>query len=127
MTTQTCKERWLARAFLVALALVAAWSSLSGTPPGEIALVPCPVLSVTGTPCPGCGMTRACVSLARLEPGTAWLHHPFAFLLLPLALCFAVAPERTRSTWASFGPRFRRLALGLGLASCLCLWAYRLA
>ncbi len=126
MRARSCSERWLALAFLGALGLIAAWSALSGTPPGEVSLLPCPVLSVAGIPCPGCGMTRACVSLARLEPGAAWSHHPFAFLLLPLALCLAIAPAWTHASWARISPRLRSLGLGLGLASCLALWVFRL-
>lgn len=106
---------------------VAAWSRLSGTPAGDVALLPCPVLSLTGTPCPGCGMTRACVSLAQAEPAAAWAYHPFVFLLMPLALCIGFWPTRTRAAWARVGRRARAVTLGSALVACLGLWLSRMA
>ena len=127
MRTRISSDRLLALTFLAVLVGVAAWSRLSGTPAGDVALVPCPVISLTGTPCPGCGMTRACVSLAQADPAAAWAFHPFAFLLVPLALCIGLWPARTRAVWARIGGRARTLTLGSALVACLGLWLSRLA
>lgn len=50
----------------------------------------CPVLFFTGIPCFGCGMSRACLALLRLDFAEAWRYHPMVFLLPPaaLVLCF---------------------------------------
>lgn len=45
----------------------------------------CPLRAVTGIPCPGCGMTRAYLSLLRGDWQAAWQYHPL-FWLVPAAL-----------------------------------------
>ncbi|MCP3914140.1 MAG: DUF2752 domain-containing protein [bacterium] len=125
MRTPTFDTQCLAALFLVAVVAVAAWTALSGAAAGEVRLVPCPVHAVTGVACPGCGMTRACVALAHGEVASAWSFHPFAFLLVPLALCFAVAPGGTRQMWASVPDRVRTVVVTAGLVLCLGLWATR--
>lgn len=47
----------------------------------------CPIKAVTGISCPGCGMTRAYLSLLRLKPGLAFSYHP----LFPLPAIFLLA------------------------------------
>lgn len=47
----------------------------------------CPIKFVTGISCPGCGMTRAWLSLLRLDFGAALHYHPL-FALPPVALFF---------------------------------------
>ena len=42
-----------------------------------------------GFPCPGCGMTRAGLSLAQGEWMLAYFYHPLVFLL-PVAIIYAV-------------------------------------
>lgn len=41
-----------------------------------------------GIPCPGCGMTRACVSLLRLDIPAAFSYHPMVFFLPLMYLYF---------------------------------------
>ena len=48
----------------------------------------CGFLALTGADCPGCGMTRAAIALARGEPAVAWHWHPAVF---PLAVLGAAA------------------------------------
>lgn len=50
----------------------------------------CPVVMITGFPCPGCGLTRAGLALLRLDFYHAWMIHPFIFpiALLVLLFCF---------------------------------------
>ena len=122
----TFNHRLLATTFLVGLGVVAAWSSLSGVAPGDVTFVPCPVHAVTGIPCPGCGMTRACAAAVRGEFRAAWSFHPFAFLLIPLAVSVAACPARTRRAWASVPRGLRGFTTGAAVASCIGLWLSRI-
>ena len=126
MGTPTFSTRRLALTFLAVLAGLGLWSALSGTPPGEMHLVPCPVLAATGVPCPGCGMTRACWTLARGDLGAAWGHHPFVFLLVALAAAVGFWPRATARAWARAPRHLRNIGLGLTLSACLALWIVRL-
>lgn len=51
---------------------------------------PCPILAATGVPCPGCGLTHACVALLRGDWRAALLH-PVAPLVLIGVLLLAGA------------------------------------
>lgn len=42
----------------------------------------CPLLILTGLPCPGCGLTRAALSLLKGQAARAAYHNPSIFLLL---------------------------------------------
>lgn len=126
MTSRVLSHRLLATAFLVGLGAVAAWSSLSGLAPGDVTLVPCPFHAVTGVPCPGCGMTRACVAVARGDLAAAWGFHPFALLVVPLAVVIAVFPAGSRAAFARTPRAVRRVATSTALAACLGLWLCRL-
>ena len=44
----------------------------------------CPLASVVGVPCPGCGLTRATLALAHGELRHALELHPLVFVLAPL-------------------------------------------
>ncbi|OGV37864.1 MAG: hypothetical protein A2X48_08235 [Lentisphaerae bacterium GWF2_49_21] len=43
---------------------------------------PCLWKNITGIPCPGCGMTRACTAVFHLDLQSAFQHHPL-FLIIP--------------------------------------------
>lgn len=45
----------------------------------------CPMVWMTGLPCPGCGMTRAAVLFLQGHWKAAWQMHPFFYVLLALA------------------------------------------
>ena len=45
----------------------------------------CPIRFLTGISCAGCGMTRAYLSLFKLDFAAAWHYHPL-FVLPPIAL-----------------------------------------
>jgi hypothetical protein len=47
----------------------------------------CPMVMVTGLPCPGCGLTRAGFALLRLDLAGAYRIHPFIY---PIAGYIAV-------------------------------------
>ena len=50
----------------------------------------CPSVILTGFPCPGCGMTRAMLSILRGDFASAWRFHPFSYVLLMWAAAFGI-------------------------------------
>lgn len=50
--------------------------------------ITCPILFLTGISCAGCGMTRAWLSLLRLDVAAAVAYHPLFWLPLPALLVF---------------------------------------
>jgi len=62
---------------------------------GIVGAIPvfCPFEALTGIPCPGCGMTRAILSLIAGNFGAAALYNPFCFFLLFMVIA-SIAPAR---------------------------------
>ncbi len=61
---------------------------------------PCPLMTVTGHACPGCGLTRAAVALLRGQWQTALTLHAFAPIFLALSLAIGLSwllPKAHRS------------------------------
>ncbi len=52
--------------------------------------VPCLFRTLTGYQCAGCGMTRLCMALLRLDFKSAWEANPMIILLSPLAAATAL-------------------------------------
>lgn len=50
----------------------------------------CPVALLSGTPCPGCGLTRASLAALRGDFAGAFALHPLAFVIAPLMALTAV-------------------------------------
>lgn len=48
--------------------------------------VPCPFYTLTGLLCPGCGVTRMIISLARLDFSAAFGYNPALMCLMPVWL-----------------------------------------
>jgi Protein of unknown function (DUF2752) len=90
-TTIGAREARLGAAAMLGAALL--WPRLPVHPP-----IACPLRTLTGIPCPLCGMTRAVVAAAhghlleslRFNPGG------LAVVLLALALLVGVRPDRVR-------------------------------
>lgn len=81
----------------------------------------CPMVIVTGFPCPGCGMTRAVFYFATGQFEKGWRMNPLGILWLVLALYFAVMRY-----WFS-RPAKGVLQIGGILAGCmLALYLYRM-
>lgn len=63
--------------------------------------IPCIFYVLGGKFCPGCGITRMCVALARLDIPAAMSHNLLAFFLVPVLLvifaCKAVGFVKTGS------------------------------
>ena len=83
-------ESWLSRLFLLAVACAGLLTYILGLKPEDLALLPCPIHYVTGIECPGCGITRACIALARGDIGHALNSNPFSLGLVLLAGGFAL-------------------------------------
>lgn len=53
-------------------------------------LIPCLFHEATGLYCPGCGVSRMCLALFRLDVKTAFRANPVILLLLPAGLVIAL-------------------------------------
>jgi hypothetical protein len=97
---------------------------------GDGLWLPCPLRSLTGVPCPLCGMTTAATGLASGDLGAAMAANPFVLLLAGFTLVMTVlmvARAIGRAAGAAQWPASRRrqsywLAAGLAAAS----WAFQL-
>lgn len=50
--------------------------------------IPCVLYELTGIKCPGCGVTRMLVSIARFKFVTAFNYNPFLFITGPFLLAY---------------------------------------
>lgn len=116
----------IARLFLVGLAVFGIYSAVSAKSPDEIALVPCVFHTVTDVPCPGCGMTRACLSITHGHIIDAWGYHPFSFLIVGLALGIAIFPTQMTEVWNRQSNRTRNCISICGIVLCLSVWFIKL-
>lgn len=48
-----------------------------------IFVIGCPVVRVTGISCPGCGLSRACLSVLQLHFAEAFRWYPLFFIVVP--------------------------------------------
>ena len=63
----------------------------------------CPIRSLTGIPCPGCGMTRAWKAALRLDLITAFQYHPM-FWSAPVLMAYCLFDGRLiPQKWLNFG------------------------
>jgi hypothetical protein len=75
----------------------------------------CAFRSVTGLPCPGCGMTRALLLMAQLRLPEAIAMHPAAPFAVAGAAWFALGGPAPTGRW-------RAATSGLALCALLGLW-----
>ncbi|MCC8104019.1 MAG: DUF2752 domain-containing protein [Clostridiales bacterium] len=50
--------------------------------------ITCPILFLTGISCAGCGMSRAWLSVLRLDFSSAFSFHPLFWILIPVLVLF---------------------------------------
>lgn len=55
--------------------------------------IPCVFYEITGFRCPGCGISRMFVSMARLDFVSAFHHNPFFFVTGPFLIAYFVCVE----------------------------------
>jgi len=118
-------DAWLARFFLFSILGAGLASSLFGLSPESIALLPCPIHSISGVECPGCGMTRACIALCRGDISHAVQYNPLSIGLVLLAAGFALAADRMRRNWARLTPGIRQITKWTALIAVLVFWVCR--
>ena len=51
--------------------------------------IPCPIYSITGLQCPGCGISRMVLALLHLDFSAAFHYNPVVLCLLPLLILTA--------------------------------------
>lgn len=78
----------------------------------------CPVRLLFGVPCPGCGTTRACISLLKLDVRAAFASQP-VFPILILIFLYAVHRNVIRSNWIMSGRVWRGRAEAAALAAAV--------
>jgi hypothetical protein len=81
----------------------------------------CPFATLTGIPCPSCGLGRAIVALVLGDPAAAFRFHPLVFAALP-AIAAAILHLATSSSLAS--PRRARSERVLVLGASTLLVAF---
>ena len=117
---------FIARIFLIGLGAIAIYMGVSNKSPDEVSLIPCLFHSVTDVPCPGCGMTRACLSLTHGHLTDALRYHPFSIVILVLAIGTAFFPTQLSRVWTRFTLKTRNRILILGIVLCLSVWLMKL-
>lgn len=81
----------------------------------------CPIRELTGIPCPGCGMSRAWLSLLRGDFAAAWRYHPL-FWLVPVALALLFVKKGPLATVKGRAVLWSLIALTFVLVYLLRLW-----
>ena len=117
---------FLARLFLGGLGVVGFYTAAAEIGPEKASLIPCIFHLVTEVPCPGCGMTRACLSITHGHFGAAWHYHPFSFLIIGLAIGAALFPIRLKNIWSRCSPGTRNVLTISGIVLCLFAWIHKL-
>ncbi len=80
--------------------------------------IQCPIKFFTGICCPGCGMTRAFLSILRLDFEAAFYYHP-AIFIMPLAAVIFIMKKK-------INPTVVRVLLILFILILLVIYLYRL-
>lgn len=93
---------------------------------------PCPILTATGLPCPGCGLSRAAVELLGGHFANAMARHafaPVAIVGIALLLAAALLGGASRARLVAWVQRVeaRTHFAAWSLAALLLYWALRLA
>ena len=54
----------------------------------DVWLPGCPIYSLSGIECLGCGINRALISLIQLDLNQAWQYNPLVFVYVPIGAIF---------------------------------------
>ncbi len=74
----------------------------------------CPILRLTGLPCPGCGMTRALLAAIHLDFPRALAMHPMFWSVPVLLVCFWLDGKLFPRRWMNIA-FYVLLGLGFGI------------
>ncbi|HEX5722392.1 MAG TPA: DUF2752 domain-containing protein [Acidimicrobiia bacterium] len=87
----------------------------------------CPFALLTGSACPGCGMTRALAHLFRGDWSAAWAFHPLAPLLVLVATAALIWWLGVRKLgWRPIGRQMLDAGLLSSAVLFLAVWVVRL-
>lgn len=64
----------------------------------------CPMVLLTGLPCPACGLTRAGIALLTGHFAKAWAYHPFIYVFVVFVVLFGVQRYVYRKTFRWMKP-----------------------
>lgn len=97
----------------------------------QLGLPPCPFLTITGLPCPGCGLTTSFAHMSKFNPVAAFAAQPFgvyAFVLTLMLIPLSAYLVKRRVSWQmAFELRAVQFALRLSAALLIAGWIYKLA
>ena len=110
-------RRIVAGGFAVAICCGLAVGAAGGSAPATGPI--CPLLAITGLPCPFCGMTRATFALGAGDLPRALALHPLAPLVLMCVLVAMVSIAAGRDRWLRKSPARVLGAIGI-------VWAVKL-
>jgi hypothetical protein len=83
----------------------------------------CPFKVLTGIPCPGCGMTRAILSIIKGDFHGAFGYNPFSFFLLFVVVLSAV-PGKQAEKLPSIAPVIMNYFFIVVLVAVLIFWFF---
>lgn len=109
-THEKRKNRLQALAAVMAVAGLYALMQLRG--------ITCPIKYVTGISCAGCGMTRAYLSLLRLDINAAFTYHPL-FWLVPVVALVIWKKQKIK-------PSYYKAILIVAIVLLLAVYIYRM-
>lgn len=81
--------------------------------------VTCPILFLTGISCAGCGMSRAWLSLLRLDVSAAFRYHPLFWMPVPAGIALLCRRRIPRNVWKAMVSAACVLFLGTYIARLL--------
>ena len=84
----------------------------------------CMLHSMTGLPCPGCGMSRAISAISQGDFSAAAALNPFALLAWPLFLVLAVVTVAPRGVYARFEAWVTARAVPIARVYRICFTAF---
>ena len=82
----------------------------------------CPMVAVTGFPCPACGLTRAGFAALSCDFGRAWEMHPFIYAFIILIILAGIGRYFLKKRKMPF----LRLCLIITLAALLVFYVWRM-
>jgi hypothetical protein len=111
---------------LVGLGAAAASFAYPAVSRGTGLALPCPLRTLTGIPCPLCGMTTAATGLAAGDLGGAIAANPFVLVLAGLTLLMAARALGWARQPAQWPPARRRQAYWAAALLAAASWAFQL-